>query len=236
MKKSIVFASLMMLLIVTTVAAFAAHPKDRPRDPKAIYIYHTYISTNKVEDRDEEISAYTLVKGGDGPIEIRADLLCYGKVVDSFDWQSDPTIVFTPKFPTHPNGTYVLRVSARDGKTEWTEDSHRFLLNRRDIGVVADTKAVRLGQPVHFTLHTTNLPKRSEMVTRVINADTGETVHEEPPVREHEKKQGYIFTPSEPGTYQLVLAASLSQQKTFLAASEPVRVYPPLRAMADATY
>lgn len=222
-----------LLLSLLTGAAFAARPKDRPRDPKTVYIYHTYLDVTEVNERGTQVSAYTRVNGGDGPIRIKADLLCYGKVVDTFDWQYDPTIVFTPELPTHPNGIYVFRVTASDGKTEWTEDSLRLYINRRDVSVVSQQQLAKVGQPLNFTVYTTNLPKRSDMVYRVINVDTGEVVHEEGPMQEPQKEQVFTYIPEETGMYALLLDVSPNGHTTYNASSETVKVIPPLKQAAS---
>lgn len=226
LRKAKVLILFVALFTVLTSAALAAKPKDRPRDPKTVWIYHTYLDVNEISERGTQVSAYTKVMGGDGPIRIRADLLCYGKVVDSFDWQTDPTIVFTPELPTHPNGIYVFRVTATDGKTEWTEDSLRLYINRRDVSVVSQQQMAKVGQPLSFAVYTTNLPKRSELVYRVVNVDTGEVVHEEGPLQEPLKEQMYTYTPEETGMYALLLDVSPNSRETYLARSNMVKVIP----------
>lgn len=126
--KAVRVVSCLLILFMLTVTSFAAHEEDRPRDPKAIYIYHTYLSDNLIDKKNEKIEVYTLVKGGVGPIEIRVDLMWHYDVAYSWEWQSDPTIIVSAKEQDLPNGLYYFRVSARDGKTEWTEDSRRLTI------------------------------------------------------------------------------------------------------------
>lgn len=226
LRKSKVLILFVALFTLLTSAAFAAKPKDRPRDPKTVWIYHTYLDVKEVTERGTQVSAYTKVMGGDGPIKIKADLLCYGKVVDSFDWQEDPTIVFTPELPTHPNGIYVFRVTATDGKTEWTEDSLRLYVNRRDVSVVTQQQLAKVGQPLNFTVYTTNLPKRSELIYRVIDVDTGDVVHEVGPLEEPQKEQTFAYTPEKSGMYALLLDVSPNAKTTYSVASNFIKVIP----------
>lgn len=212
------------LLGLQALPAFAAHPKDRPRDPKATWIYHTYLSDRLIDKRGEEIIAYTLVKGGDGPFEIRADLMRHEKVMRSWDWQSDPNIVITSDLPDLPNGLYYLRVSARDGKTGWTEDSAQITINRPDLNAVPVTGQAALGSPIRFDIYMCGVRETSRLFIQVQCARTGRLIAEEQTTFDALEGREYAWVPQEPGIYRIQVEARPTYKTSYFVTSEPVVV------------
>ncbi len=216
--------ALILILLSLLPTAFAAHPKDRPRDPKAIYIYHTYVSDNRIDKKGETINAYTLVKGGDGPIEIRADLMRHQVVMRSWDWQSDPNITVSAELPDLTNGTYYLRVSARDGKTEWTENSVRIYINRPDLNAVPVSSKTALGTPIRYNIYMCGIRDNSNLYINVVNALTGEVVCEDQTTYDAITGKEYQFVPRDPGVYYLEVEARPTYKTSYRHASGAVSV------------
>ena len=213
-----------MLMLALLSSASAAHPKDRPRDPKAVYIYHTYLSDNLLDKRGEQINAYTLVKGGDGPIEIRADLMRHNEVMRSWDWQKDPNITVSADQPHLPNGLYYLRVSARDGKTGWTENSIRLTIRRPDLSAVPVLERVALGAPMRFTIQMCGIRETSNLFLQVVNARTGEIVREDQTTYDAICDKEYRYAPTAAGAYYLQVEARPTYKTSYFATSAPVAV------------
>ena len=216
--------ALILIFLFLVPSAFAAHPKDRPRDPKTIYIYHTYLSDNLIDRQGEEINAYTLVKGGDGPIEIKADLMRHEEVMRTYDWQSDPNITVSADLPDLPNGLYYLRVSARDGKTEWTENSVRLTINRPDLNAVPVLSRTALGTPVRYKFYMCGIRDTSNLFIKVVNAVTGNVVAEDQTTYDAVSGKEYQFVPRDPGIYYLQLEARPTYKTSYHFVSSPVSV------------
>ena len=216
--------ALILIFLSLLPTAFAAHPKDRPRDPKAIYIYHTYLSDNLINKQGEAVNAYTLVKGGDGPIEIRADLMRHNEVMRSWDWQSDPNITVSADLPDLPNGLYYLRVSARDGKTEWTENSIRLTINRPDLNAVPVLSRTALGTPIRYNIYMCGIRDNSNLYISVVNALTGEVVREDQTTYDAITGKEYHFVPRDPGVYYLEVEARPTYKTSYHHVSGAVSV------------
>ncbi|MDD2428975.1 MAG: hypothetical protein PHQ85_05270 [Eubacteriales bacterium] len=218
------FAVVLLVFLSLMPTAFAAHPKDRPRDPKAVYIYHTYVSDNRIDKKGETINAYTLVKGGDGPIEIRADLMRHDKVMRSWDWQSDPNITVSAELPDLTNGTYYMRVSARDGKTEWTENSVRIYINRPDLNAVPVANRTALGTPIRYNIYMCGIRDTSNLFIKVVSALTGDIVREDQITYDAITGKEYHFVPRDPGVYYLEIEARPTYKTSYFTVSGAVSV------------